>query len=914
MERLKDWFIGELLRNTSKEKDALRILLLYNCTLYYFFFTFIVQLAVTSLDVRYQLILSLLAGISCLAPLFLLKYARSLKKAAYVFITGNFIASAASVFVYHGGEIEITSGIWFVILYLVANLTLGGKAGMTFLAATFTFLCIVITLNLLKFQFLAPVCTEEEYKIAYPFIIGNAFIVMYYLTNQYIKTQKILEESLFTALKKAETLNKELLANEEEIRQVNEYQQEIIRKLEESEENQKMAQETAKIGSWDVDVLNEKLHWSDETYRIHDLPASFQPDVESAINFYDEASRPVMKKAVEDSILTGRPWDLQLKIITAKGESKWVRAIGRVRHEKGQVTHVYGVFQDINEEKEKELALEHYRKGLESLNRIASNVNLCWGEQLSQGLKVVAAYLDLSLGIISKIDGNAFIIKHFYSEDEKFAFSRDQALNLENAFCSIIYKASGCIAISYVGRSEYKDHPCYKAYKLEAYIGAPIWVNGKKYGTVSFTSPRPKEAGFSQYDINFMQLLSTWIGSVMEREIYEKEILAAKEAAEKASAAKAEFLSTMSHEIRTPMNAVIGMSHLLLQENPLPHQVENLQALRFSSENLLALINDILDFSKIEAGRIAFEAIEFQISELINSVKQSITYRAEEKGIQLKIDLSPQLPEVVIGDPTRLSQILYNLVGNAVKFTHEGHVEIAVHVAQTCDDVATLHFSINDTGIGIAPENLTQIFDSFSQASQDITRKFGGTGLGLTITKRLLELQGSEIKVESEVGKGTCFHFLLPHKVVKNKPALKADLSAEAQLIDTAQLSEVRILLAEDNPVNVMVASKFLNKWGVHLEVAENGAIALEKVASATFDLVLMDLKMPVMDGYEASREIRKLLPGLPIIALTASATLEAQEKVFKAGMNGFITKPFNPNELQKLIMKHCGQKSSAKF
>ena len=555
------------------------------------------------------------------------------------------------------------------------------------------------------------------------------------------------------------------------------------------------------------------------------------------------------------------------------------------------------------------------KKGIarESLNRIASNVNLCWEEQLSQALEVVVSYLGLPMGIISKIESKDCIIKHIQGGDEKFSSLKGQSFNLKDTYCHIIFQNDDCMAISNVGHTEYRNHPCYKEFGLAAYIGAPIRVKGRKYGVVSFLSSCPKEGGFSQHDINFIRLLSTWIGSVIEREIYENEILAAKEAAEKASAAKAEFLSTMSHEIRTPMNAVIGMTHLLQQENPLPHQIENLQALRFSGENLLALINDILDFSKIEAGKIEFESTEFQIKDLINSVKQSMTFKAEEKGIELKVVLDKQLPEMVNGDPARLSQILYNLVGNAVKFTPQGLVEIGVHIAKTSDDVADLHFSVTDTGIGIAPENLTMIFDSFSQASQDITRKFGGTGLGLTITKRLLELQGSEIKVESEIGKGTRFHFILPHKIVKTTLFQKTELTAPIQAMPLDDLHEVRILLVEDNPVNVMVASKFLTKWGVQLETAENGRIALEKVKTSTFDLVLMDLKMPEMDGYEASREIRKLTSSIPIIALTASATLEAQEKVFKAGMNGFITKPFNPNELQRIIIKHCGQKYSNK-
>jgi CheY-like chemotaxis protein len=243
-------------------------------------------------------------------------------------------------------------------------------------------------------------------------------------------------------------------------------------------------------------------------------------------------------------------------------------------------------------------------------------------------------------------------------------------------------------------------------------------------------------------------------------------------------------------------------------------------------------------------------------------------------------------------------------VGNAVKFTSQGYVEIKVQIANKTKDSVDLNFSVSDTGIGISTENIDKIFDSFSQASSDVTRKFGGTGLGLTITKRLLELQGSHIQVESHLGKGTKFYFTLGFKI--GQPSESRGNRWQINT-ETGQrsLQGVRILLAEDNAMNVLVASKFLNKWGVTLKVAENGEEALNKVKESVFDLVLMDLQMPEMDGYQACIEIKKSHPDLPIIALTASATTETQEKVFKAGMSDFITKPFNPNELFQVIAKN---------
>jgi CheY-like chemotaxis protein len=362
----------------------------------------------------------------------------------------------------------------------------------------------------------------------------------------------------------------------------------------------------------------------------------------------------------------------------------------------------------------------------------------------------------------------------------------------------------------------------------------------------------------------------------------------------------------MSHEIRTPMNAIIGMTNLLAKDNPREDQVEQLEILDFSAKTLLSLINDVLDFSKIESGKIEFENVAFNLEHLLNGVLESFRFTAEKKDVPLYLDFDEDLPETIAGDPNRLTQILNNLVSNAVKFTKEGSVGIIVEQKERNDDQLKILFTITDTGIGISKEKQEEIFKSFTQERSETSRVFGGTGLGLTISKKLVDLQDGSIDLESEKGKGSTFYVELPFKTKEHAEEKRSNLRKnENDMPDS--LRGTKVMLVEDNAINQKVMIRFLEKWDIEVVLAEDGRQAVEKMKElSSINLVLMDLQMPEMDGYEATRKIRELSnkykSSVPIVALTAAALKEVKEKVFASGMNDYLTKPFNPPELQKKL------------
>ncbi len=377
----------------------------------------------------------------------------------------------------------------------------------------------------------------------------------------------------------------------------------------------------------------------------------------------------------------------------------------------------------------------------------------------------------------------------------------------------------------------------------------------------------------------------------------------------RAQKAKEQFLANISHEIRTPINGIAGMAALLSQNPTHEEQKTYLNAIKSAADNLKVIINDILDLASIESGKLQLEKIGFNLNDLLNSLVDTFSMQAKEKRITLIHNLDKQANRVFIGDPVRLNQILINLISNAVKFTHAGSIKINVTAQKLKEDSYKLQFDITDTGIGIPQDKLQTIFESFSQADASVTRKYGGTGLGLTIVKQLVELQGGSISVSSKENAGSTFTFYLPYKTGKKARPVKAGVH---QPKSKESFKYYSILLVEDNDINRLYASSILKMWGCHFETAENGVVALEKIRNHSFDAILMDVQMPVMDGLETTKAIRQGDPAkkdVLIIALTANATQQDYQKCLDAGMNDCIIKPFTQQDLFSSLNKHLGRK-----
>jgi two-component system, sensor histidine kinase len=413
--------------------------------------------------------------------------------------------------------------------------------------------------------------------------------------------------------------------------------------------------------------------------------------------------------------------------------------------------------------------------------------------------------------------------------------------------------------------------------------------------------------GFNTY---IEELRSTMV-SKEELEKTNERLLEEKERSEQLAIAKDEFMSSMSHEIRTPLNGILGFTNVLLTNKVLPTEYQKqLEMVKISGDILLVIINDILDLAKIDAGKMTVEESPIMIRELSQVILNTFTVKVNEKELNLHLNFDGAIPETLLGDSVRISQVLFNFVSNAIKFTpSRGDVTLSVRLDKENENYCFIELCVSDTGIGIPADKIDTVFAPFVQTSNDTARKYGGTGLGLTIVKKIIDLMNGEVYVESEFGKGSKFRAIIPLRKYIGDPEtelVKTDLKTEAKHIDIPEHA-IRVLLADDNAINRLLVQTVLAPYKMSITAVENGKLAFEAVEQQDFDIILMDLMMPEMDGYEATQAIRKLPEpaknNIPIIALTAVVTNSVTEKCEETGMNGYISKPFDSNELYRMML-----------
>jgi signal transduction histidine kinase/BarA-like signal transduction histidine kinase len=402
---------------------------------------------------------------------------------------------------------------------------------------------------------------------------------------------------------------------------------------------------------------------------------------------------------------------------------------------------------------------------------------------------------------------------------------------------------------------------------------------------------------------NLTELLQILHNEIEYKKLAEEQLSLSKFNAEKANEAKSEFLSIMSHEIRTPLNAIIGLIYIMEKERTVESFNENFDVLKTSAQNLFLLLNNILDFNKIEAGKIDLETIPFNFKDLVLEIVRSLQAKALENQNKIEVIIDDKFQVNIVSDPLRISQIFTNLILNAIKFTKNGLIQVKIDQVNEINNHSVFKVQISDNGIGIDVEKFNSIFQKFEQADTKTSRQYGGSGLGLVITKNLLNLFHSDIELESEIGTGSKFSFVLNLPIFNKNSEFKNELNADDY--KEQKLEGLKVLLVEDNLINVKIAEKILKQWDVNVDVALNGLIAVEKHKSTKYDVILMDLSMPVMDGFEASINIRSKDSLIPIIALTASTSYLSLEKAIQIGINEYITKPFNPRELNLKLSKY---------
>ncbi|MBH47662.1 MAG: hypothetical protein CME71_05790 [Halobacteriovorax sp.] len=615
-------------------------------------------------------------------------------------------------------------------------------------------------------------------------------------------------------------------------------------------------QDLADLGIWDMDLQTGSLHWSKNTYKVFGLPISLTPpDLDVVFNLFAAPYRMKLIDAFTKLSKDGTPYDLKLCLKT----NKWVRAAGNVEVYEGTPYRAFGILQDIDDTTQAAEALKTSQETLE---------------------------LALEAGDFGVWDWDIANDQAYWSPSMKTLFNIPEARDLQlNDFYQLVHPDDRKKIADEGPAVLEKDSRFDFTYRIKS-EDSWKWVR-------SVANIRRDQRGVASRLIGV-----TW--DVTKEVELEHNQANAVEEAQKASDMKSQFMATVSHEIRTPMSGVIGMTELLSETELSAEQREIVQTIKTCGENLLTLVNDILDYSKLEAEKLELEKRPFSLAETLKNTLDLFQYKARQKRIKLSYHLGPGVPDIIVQDEARLYQVLFNLIGNAVKFTSEGEIIVQVEKKQ-----GALSFRVTDTGVGIPKDKLEYIFDSFTQLTPGQQTDNYGTGLGLSISKSIVELMGGQLGVTSKVGEGSCFYFDM--EIVTDSSSIKVDKKARTAKAPL-ELSRLRILVVEDNPINLKLLVSILSKHGVQIDTAEDGVIAVEKCNKNDYDIVFMDVQMPRLDGLEATKLIRQV-PGKEtnpvIIALTANVSQAHKTACLDAGMTDFLPKPIRVQTIRSLLQHH---------
>lgn len=645
--------------------------------------------------------------------------------------------------------------------------------------------------------------------------------------------------------------------------------------------------QVARVGGWVAETAKEKIYWTNVTKELHGVPYSYEPDLPSAVGFFKKGeSQAAVMRAINRAMRTGKSWDMEVQIVTMQGQERWMRVQGHAEFEDGVCRRLYGSYQDINEKKLAQLEVANSRKLLQEVLQSASEVSMI------------------------ATDTNGIITLFNKGAERMLGYSADEMIGKQPA--SVVHDLEEleerARELSREAGEEIKGLRAF-VYKTEKEGSEQReWIYVKKDGSrcvVSLVMTAIRD--FRNNIIGYLGIAT----DVTKRKRMEQALIAAKQQAEQMSSAKSEFLANMSHEIRTPLNGIIGFTDLVMKTKLDETQKQYLSIVHQSANVLLSIINDILDLSKIEAGKLDLNVERTDLFEMGREAMDIVSFQATTKGLEAVLDISEELPHFIFADSLRLKQVLVNLLGNAVKFTEKGSVKLRISaLTSPKEDDITFKFEVRDTGIGIRPDKQEKIFEAFAQEDASTTKRYGGTGIGLAISNKILALMGSKLQLISYPGSGSIFYFYLKlqadHTFTGETAQANTKLSEDAA--QKLRKTNASILVVEDNSVNMLLTKTIIHKLMPRAAIIEagNGLDAVKICRHRMPDMILMDIQIPELNGYEATFKIREMerKGRVPIIALTAGNISGEREKSMAAGMDDFLSKPIVEASLSEKLRK----------